>query len=423
MRDSRPTLPLTNDVLDLPRLGSRREIVAIVLALVIVGGAGFLAGFAAATTGTAHAVVQRGPEAFNVFWEVWDYVESEFYYDIPDPTERTYGAIRGMLNTLGDVHTAFVQPSIAEVERENIEGVFGGIGAYVNLNEYGQLYIAYPFPDQPASRAGLQAGDVILSVDGQSLENLTLAEGTALIRGPLGTKVHLQVFRPQTGEMFEVDVERAEIQIPTVRAEMLDGQIAYVALFRFNGVATVQLESELRRLLAQKPRAVILDLRGNPGGLLDEAISVSDLFLPQGIVAIQRTTLLKEPRVFYSDTGDVAEDIPLVVLIDQGSASASEIVAGAIRDRERGVLIGLPTFGKGSVQLVHDLSDGSQLRITYGAWYTPDEVALNGTGIAPDIPIDLPADITTLTDDPWLTAAFDYINATYPQTVTEGNDF
>jgi len=414
MPDAKRITQTNTDILDLPRLGSRWEIIAIIIALVVAGGSGFLAGFATAAGSTAAATAQRGPEEFEVFWEVWDYVESEFYYDVPDTTERTYGAIRGMLNTLGDVHTAFVQPSIAEIDRENIEGVFGGIGAYVNLNEYGQLYIAYPFPGQPASQAGLQTGDIILSADGHSLENLTLAEGTALIRGPLGTTVHLQVFRPQTGEAFEVDVERAEIQIPTVRAEMLDGQIAYAALFRFNGVATLQLESELTRLLAQEPRALILDLRGNPGGLLEEAISVSDLFLPQGVVATQRTTLLQEPRVFYSDTGDIAEDIPLVVLIDPGSASASEIVAGAIKDRDRGVLIGLPTFGKGSVQLVHDLSDGSQLRITYGAWYTPDEQELDGTGITPDILVELPEDTSTIAEDPWLAAAVDYINTTYP---------
>ncbi len=398
----------------LPQLSHRKEIIAIVLVLVLVAGGAFFAGFMTAGGGLTGAPQQTTPPEFDVFWEVWDYVESEFFYDVPPVEDRTYGAIRGMLATLGDQNTSFVQPSIAELERENVEGMFGGIGAYVQLNEFGQLVIAFPFPDQPASNAGLMSGDIVLSVDGQSLENLTLAEGTALIRGPIGTTVHLEIYRPETDETFEVDIERAQIEIPTVRAEMLDENIAYVSLFRFNGVATSQLEAELSDLLAQNPRALIFDLRSNPGGLLDEAISVSDLFLPEGVVAVQRTSLRQEPRVFYADSGDIAEDIPLVVLIDGGSASASEIVAGAIQDHERGVLIGTTTFGKGSVQLVHDLSDGSQLRITYGAWYTPDDHNINGSGISPDIEIEIPEDVTTLESDPWLDAALEYINENYP---------
>lgn len=413
------TAPVTSspppETLELPRLGNRWEIVAIVIAFVGVAVAAFFAGFLTAGGASAGSLQQGGntPPEFEVFWEVWDYVENEFYYDIPPVTDRTYGAIRGMLATLEDDYTSFVQPSIATMERENVEGVFGGIGAYVQLNEFGQLVIAYPFPDQPASNAGLRTGDVVLSVDGQSLENLTLAEGTTLIRGPVGTTVRLEIFRPETEEYFEVEIERARIEIPTVRAEMLEGGIAYVALFNFNGIATLQLEGELSRLLEQGPRALILDLRGNPGGLLDEAISVSDLLLPEGVVAVQRTTLLQEPRIFYSDTGDVAEDVPLVVLIDGGSASASEIVAGAIQDRDRGVLIGTTTFGKGSVQLVHDLSDGSQLRITYGAWYTPDEHSIDGSGVAPDIEVEVPEQFS-FGEDPWLDAALEYINETYP---------
>ncbi len=393
----------------LPRVGNRREVVVVVLALLLTAAGGFAAGYFAGSSAQLGAAQTTGPDDFNVFWEVWDYVESEFYYDLPAGTERTYGAIRGMLQTLGDNYTAFVQPTIAAVERENVEGSFGGIGAYVQVNEFGQLIIAYPFPNHPAAEAGLQSGDVVLAIDGQSVDNLTLAEGTALIRGRLGTTVHLEIFRPATGTTFEVNVVRAEIEVPTVRGEMLDNDVAYVALYRFNGVAARQLETELERLLARNPKALIFDLRGNPGGLLDEAVSVSDLFLTQGLVATQRTSLLQEPRIFYSDSGDIGEDIPLLVLIDGGSASASEIVAGALQDRERAVLIGTSTFGKGSVQLVHDLSDGSQLRITYGAWYTPDEQTLNGTGILPDIEVVLPESLEAGVD-PWLETALEYID-------------
>lgn len=392
----------------LPQIGNRTEIVVIVLALLLTAAGGFAAGYFAGGSAEIGSAQAKGPDDFGVFWEVWDYVESEFYYDMPSNSERTYGAIRGMLQTLGDNYTAFVQPSIAAVERENVEGSFGGIGAYVQANEFGQLVIAYPFPNHPAANAGLQSGDIILAIDGQSVENLTLAEGTALIRGRLGSSVRLEIFRPGSDAAFEVDVVRTEIEVPTVRAEMLDNNVAYAALYRFNGVATRQLEVELERLLAENPAALIFDLRGNPGGLLDEAVSVSDLFLSEGLIATQRTSLFQEPRVFHSETGDAAEDIPLLVLIDGGSASASEIVAGALQDRERAILVGTPTFGKGSVQLIHDLSDGSQLRITYGAWYTPDEQDLNGNGIIPDVEVMLPEEIAP-GEDPWLEAALDYI--------------
>ncbi len=413
MKQSTGTPPAQKDALDLPRIGSRREILAIVLTLVIVSLGGFLAGRVTALNGSGN----RTSDSVNVdvFWEVWEYVQSEFFYEIPPAEEMWYGAIRGMLASLGDDYTAFVQPSIAAVERENLEGAFGGIGAYVQLNEFGQLTIAYPFPGHPAANAGLLSGDIVLSIDGQSLENLTLAEGTTLIRGPLGSEVRLDIYRPSTDELFAVDVVRAEIEIPTVRAEMLAGGVAYVQLYRFNGVATAQVETEIGRLLAQNPRALIFDLRGNPGGLLDEAVSVSDLFLADGLIATQRTSLQQEPRIFYAETGDIAEDIPLVVLIDGGSASAAEIFSGAIKDRDRGVLVGTTTFGKGSVQLVHDLSDGSQLRITYGAWFTPDELDLNGNGIQPDIEVELPEDIS-FDSDPWLEAAMQYIDETYPIT-------
>lgn len=399
----------------LPRIGQRREILIIVAAMVSIAFLGFVVGFATAGGLSGASTVAAQPEGFDVFWEVWNYVNSEFYFEKPTETERVYGAIEGMVATLDDAYTAFVEPSAAELERENREGAFGGIGAYIHQNQDGQMVIAYPFPGQPAAEAGLQAGDIVLAVDGQSVEGLTLSEGTALIRGPLGTWVTLEVFRPGTGETLELRAERVQIEVPTVFSEMLDGEIAYVALNRFIAVSTNQLENELRTLLAQNPRALIFDLRGNPGGLLDQAVSVSDLFLPQGLVATERTTLSQESHVFFSDTGDLAEDIPLVVLVDGGSASASEIVAGAIKDRERGVLVGTPTFGKGVVQLVHDLSDGSLLRITYGAWYTPEEIALNGVGIEPDILVEVSEDVSS-DADPWLQAARDYIDQNYPGT-------
>lgn len=406
------TTRVSPETLHFSQSGNMWQALAIVTVLVLVAGGAFFIGFVTAGGVGAGPAQQNQPE-FQVFWEVWNFIENEFYYEVPSVSDRTYGAIRGLLGSLDDDYTSFVQPSIAEVERERMDGNFGGIGAYVTLNEFDQVMISYPFPNHPASIAGLEAGDIVLSVDGQSLENRTLEEGTSLIRGPIGTDVVLEIYRPGAAdERFEVSITRDLIEIPTVRAELLDDNIGYVALAQFNGVATSQLSREMETLLAENPRALILDLRGNPGGLLDEAISVSDLFLPEGLVATQRTST-GEDLAFNSDTGDIGETIPLVVLIDGGSASASEIVAGAIQDHERGVLVGATTFGKGSVQLVHDLSDSSQLRVTYGAWYTPDEIELDSIGIVPDIEVEIPEEIEA-GDDPWLDAAVEYIDEHYP---------
>jgi carboxyl-terminal processing protease len=202
-------------------------------------------------------------------------------------------------------------------------------------------------------------------------------------------------------------VTRARIEIQIIETEMLDNDIAYLRLTEFDAVATERLEEALEELLAEDPQALIFDLRGNPGGFLSQAISVADLFLDRGVVAIQRDSQGGE-RVFRSRNGDIAEEIPLVVLVDGGSASASEIVAGAIQDRDRGVLIGTPTLGKGSVQLPNDLKDGSQLRVTIARWFTPDEQALHDNGLTPAIEVEYPRD-TPADEDPQLDRAIEYI--------------
>ncbi len=350
-------------------------------------------------------------EAFQLFWEVWDLVQRNYYGELPDMENITYAAIRGMLSTLGDQYTAFIEPKAASIIAEDATGEFEGIGAFVNMDETGRLEIVGMFEDGPAERAGMLEGDRVLEVDGVSIVGISLYEAIGLIRGPANSKVTLLVEREDVSELFEVVVTRARLEIPTIDVEMLDANIGYIRLYEFNSTATELMEDGLEELLAQEPKGVIFDLRGNPGGWLDQAVEVADLFLDDGTVVIERWSDGREQLLPPSgaDPGDVGESIPLVVLVDGASASASEIVAGALQDRERAILIGELTFGKGSVQRPFTLSDGSQLRVTVARWFTPNDRVIHGQGLTPDIEVPWPEEELEPDQDPQLEEAIKYL--------------
>jgi carboxyl-terminal processing protease len=328
-------------------------------------------------------------ETFQLFWEVWDLVQRNFYGVLPDMQQVTYAAIRGMLGTLGDDYTAFIEPQVAAIIAEDATGEFEGIGAFVGMDEEGKLELVGIFEGGPAEEAGLLEGDRVLEVDGISIVGAALYEAIGLIRGPADSEVTLLIEREEAGEPFEVTVTRARLEIAVIELEMRDDGIGYVRLYDFSATASEKLEEALEELLVQEPRGIVLDLRGNPGGFLDQAVEVSDLFLDDGAILYERWSNGRE-RAFEADDGDVGEEIPLVVLVNGGSASASEIVAGALQDRERATLIGTPTFGKGSVQQPFTLSDGSELRVTIALWFTPDDQAIHGDGLVPDIEVEWP---------------------------------
>jgi carboxyl-terminal processing protease len=326
-------------------------------------------------------------EELGIFREAYDLIQSEFFGEIPSDNQIVYGAIRGMLQRLDDQNTTFLEPSIAELDREARTGSYGGIGALVNLSDSQALEIVRVFKGSPAEQEGVRAGDQVIAVDDRSIVGLSLDEMVALVRGPAGSGVKLTVVRSGVEDPFEVVVTRAQIEIPLVESRMIGSDIAYVNLTQFDGTSTEQLAQEIESLLTRNPKSLILDLRGNPGGFLDEAISVADLFLDEGVVMTERERDGTED-VYRSEDGDLAEEIPLVILVDGGSASASEIVAGAVQDRERGTLIGTLTFGKGSVQRIHTLSDSSELRVTIARWFTPNDRAIHGEGLEPDIVVE-----------------------------------
>jgi carboxyl-terminal processing protease len=349
-------------------------------------------------------------KTFQLFWEVWDLVQRHFYGELPDMQELTYAAIHGMLRTLGDDYTAFIEPSVAAIISEDATGEFEGIGAFVGMDEEGKVEIVEPFDDGPAEQAGIRAGDRVIEVDGVSIVGVTLYEAIGLIRGPEGTEVTLLIEREDVAEPFEVTVTRARLEIAITDVEMRDDGIGYIRLYDFSATAGERMVEGLEELLAQEPQAIIFDLRGNPGGWLDQAVDVADLFLDDGAILIERWSDGRE-KSFEAHPGDVGEDVPLVVLVDRGSASAAEIVAGALQDRERAILIGELTFGKGSVQRPFTLSDGSELRVTAALWFTPNDRAIHGDGLAPDIEVPWPEEEVEPDVDPQLERAVEYIRA------------
>lgn len=347
-------------------------------------------------------------ETFQLFWEVWDLVQRNFYGELPDMQELTYAAIRGMLATLDDEYTAFIEPDAAAIIAEDATGEYEGIGAFVGMDEQGKLEIIQVFDDGPAQRAGVRDGDRVLEVDGVSITGLTLYEAISMIRGPEDTQVTLLIEREGVSEPFEVSVTRARIENPIIEAEMRDDGIGYIRLSEFSATARERTEEELKILLDQEPAGVVLDLRNNPGGWLDQAVDVADLFLDDGVILFERWSDGRE-RSFEAHPGDAGEDVPLVVLVNGGSASASEIVAGALQDHERAILVGELTFGKGSVQQPFTLSDGSELRVTIARWFTPNDRAIHGQGLAPDIEVVWPEEGPAPEEDPQLRRAVEYL--------------
>jgi carboxyl-terminal processing protease len=356
---------------------------------------------------TVRNPVQLEVEDLGLMTEVWDVINEEFDGLLPEEDEVVYHAIQGSLDLLEDEFTRFVPPDVAQRNREQLNGGFEGIGAYAELSTDGYLVIVRPIVGQPAANAGVLGGDIVTHVDSRPVLGKLLDEIIAEIRGPSGTEVTLTIQREALPEPLDITIVRDLIEFPIVESEIIEQNIAYVRLTSFNSNANRRLREELESLLEQEPRGLILDLRDNPGGFLNQSVGVADLFLPDGVVLYQRDRNGHE-EVFESDTGDPAEQIPLVVLVGPGSASASEIVAGAVQDRGRGTVIGENTFGKGSVQTTHTLSDGSELRVTIARWYTPNNITIDAQGITPDIFVESPANFGG-SEDEQLNRAIRYV--------------
>lgn len=348
-------------------------------------------------------------ELFEPFWEAWDIVHREFVEQPLDDEALMRGAIRGMMEALGDEHSSYMDPDEYRQSTMPLDGEYEGIGAYVDTSgEY--LTVVSPMRDSPAEKAGLRPGDKIIAVDG---EDMTGVDGSLVLRrvlGPAGTKVTLTIQREGEPEPFDVVITRAKITLKSVEYEMLDGNIAYVKLSDFGEQTTRDLRAALRDLLNDNPKGLILDLRNNGGGYLQTAVQVISQFVDEDVVMlIEKGDGTRE--AVRSMPGGLATEIPLVVLVNEGTASASEITAGAIQDYDRGTLVGTTTFGKGSVQTWVPLNNNQgAVRVTSSRWLTPKGRQINGVGLEPDIVVELTEEDVEAERDPQLDKAIELLN-------------
>ncbi|MFH1904848.1 MAG: S41 family peptidase [bacterium] len=325
----------------------------------------------------------------KLFSDVVTVIQSSYVREAT-PQELIYGAINGMLTGL-DSYSQFMPPDIYKEMQVETKGEFGGVGIVIGIRS-GLLIIISPIEDTPGDRAGLKSGDVIAEINGKSAKNLTLMEAVKKLRGPKGTKVSIEIAREGEKELIHFDIVREVIKIKNIKnASVLGDNIGYVRIVQFNQKVAQELEKEISFLLEKKIDGLIVDVRSNPGGLLGACVKVTDLFLPKGKLIVSTKGRKKRQNItFVSKIGAVYPmDMPLVVLINEGSASASEIFAGAIQDWHRGIILGTKSFGKGSVQTVIPLSDGSGIRLTTAKYYTPNGRCIDEVGLTPDVILEM----------------------------------
>lgn len=345
-------------------------------------------------------------EQFSVFWQVWDLLESQYYgRNSLNTTRMIQGAVRGMLASLDDQYTVYQEPDLAAQTNEHMQGKLGGVGTYLRITD-GHAYLYKPIKNGPAWQAGLKQDDEIVAIDGEEVAPLIagLEPGeasvkvAAKIRGQEGTTVTLTIHRAVEGDTIEVTLTRKDVVVPSVEAQMFEEQIAYLRISEFKSTTTTEFDQALRELLPQKPKGIILDLRNNPGGYLQNAQEVLGRFY-NGIALYEEdgNGSMEELPTLAGDGSTNAFELPIIVLVNGGSASASEIVAGALRDQRASTyLIGEKTYGKGSVQSIHQLRDGGSARITIAHWLTPNKSIIHAVGITPQFVVPYAEDANSL---------------------------
>jgi len=383
-----------------------------IILLVIVFGFGFFIGQTSRPSiekieGVANKQSGQPIDAdFSLFWDAWHVIEKK-YVDREDLDRQSmvFGSINGLLKSLDDPYSVFMEPEQSKRFIDDIGGSFEGIGAEIGIRK-GILTIITPLEGNPAQEAGLLAGDKILRVDETSTADLTIDEAVGIIRGPKGEKVTLLIMRDDWDAAREIEVTRNTIQIPILKWEMKDN-IAYIQLYQFTENLPNQFKNVVREVLNSNPQGIILDVRNNPGGYLEVAVDVASYFMPKGELVVAEDFGNGDRSEHRSKGHPDLEDTPTVVLLNQGSASASEILAGALRDIKGIKIVGQKSFGKGSVQQLEKLKGGSSIKITVAKWLTPSGVSINDEGIMPDFEVELTSEDIEEMRDPQLERALE----------------
>lgn len=357
-----------------------RKFVPLGLAALLFG-AGL--GFGLNWSGNAQAATSY--DHLRIFAEVLSMIQN-YYVEERTPKELSEGAIKGLLRTL-DPHSMYMDKETFKSRQQETAGKFGGIGIEITIRD-SLLTIVSPIEDTPAAKKGLQAGDKIIKIDGASTKDMTLMNAVKKMRGKVGTDVTITILREDTEKVFDVTITRGIIKIRSVRYDMVDDEVAYLRISSFNQSTTKEVKAGLEKMMKNKFKGLVLDLRNNPGGLLEQAVGVSRLFLDKGNTIVSTRGRVGDQNLRRGTTKNGPfSDFPIIVLINAGSASASEIVAGAFQDLKRAVIVGTTSFGKGSVQTIRQLTDGSGLSLTTARYYTPAGRMIHSIGIKPDFEV------------------------------------
>lgn len=366
-----------------------RRLTPLALALGLMLGSPTLVAAEAVEVPAVEAVNGKAPlplEELRTFAEVMDRIKAAYVEPVDDKT-LLENAIKGMLGNL-DPHSAYLEPEAFAELQESTSGEFGGLGIEVGTED-GFIKVVSPIDDTPASKAGIQPGDLIVKIDGQPTKGLSLMEAVDKMRGKAGSKINLTLVR-EGGKPFDVELTRAVIKVKSVRSQLLEDGYGLIRISQFQvntGEEVGKALAKLRKDNGKKLRGLVLDLRNNPGGVLQAAVEVADHFLKKGLIVYTEGRIANSELRFNADPADASEGVPLVVLINGGSASASEIVAGALQDHKRGVLMGTDSFGKGSVQTVLPLNNDRALKLTTALYFTPNGRSIQAQGIVPDIEV------------------------------------